>query len=120
MLSKRAKSRIAYKRYCRIKSRRKGRRMAIKACDWIWRDWIMSEPVGPFRDIAEFHEMLFHQANYLTQFRRRTRHYVTTVVVWHQRHSFINNGMSSYELMLEFKRFLTQDLNVRICQTYDF
>lgn len=120
MLSKQVKARRKYKAYCRVKSRRRGRRVAIKACDWIYRVWFMSEPVGPFRSIDEFHETLFHRTRYLVGFRSRMKKFVRGRVVWHKRHPLVNDGMSAYQLALEFKRFLTQDLNVRIGQTYVF
>lgn len=120
MLSKETKARRRYNRYCRVKSRHRNRRMVIRDCDWIYRAWFMGEPVGPFRSMDERHAMVSHQMRYLKGFRSRMKQFVPRQFVWHKRHYGINSDRSAYELVLEFKRFLTQDLNVRIGQAYTF
>lgn len=117
MLSKEVKARRKYNRYCRLKSIKQGRRMAIKACDWIYRSWFMGQPVGPFRNKNERTAMIAHQMDFLKGFRDRLKKFVMRQIVWHRRNDY-NDGMTAYELVLEFKRFLTQDLNVRIGQAY--
>jgi hypothetical protein len=117
MLSKAVKARQRYNRYRRLKSIKRGRRMAIKACDWIYRSWFMREPVGPFRDATDHQDTVIHQLGFLKGFRSRLKQFVARQVVWHHRGAYRNNK-TPYELALEFKRFLTQDLNVRIGQSY--
>lgn len=118
MLSKAVKARIRYNRMRRGKSNMPNRRKAMKACDWIHRSWSLADPMGPFRDAAEREEMICHQIHFLTRFRSRLKLYVRGRWLWFNRHALVNKGLSPYQLVLEFKRFLTQDLNVRIGQAY--
>lgn len=119
MLSKAVKARRRYNRQRHSSSKLPGRRRIIEACDWIHRSWSMGQPMGPFRDVVEREEMIQHQSRFLKGFRGRLKLYVRRHrFPWHRRYALINNGMSPYELILEFKRFLTQDLNARIGQAY--
>lgn len=120
MLRKEIKARRRYNCYCRVKSRKRHRRDVIKACDWVYRQWTLSEPVGPFLGDQHLHEMLQHQKTFLDGFRKRMKSFISRQSLWHRKNPLINNGLSSYQLALEFKRFLTQDLKVCVGQTYVF